>query len=97
MVDRAAKATDDFDRGMADDLNTAQALAAIFDLVRDVNTAMDHGEFRQGDLPAVQDVLTAFDAIFAVLRDDDAEKLKALGNCSGRSRAERRRRGSADL
>jgi cysteinyl-tRNA synthetase len=79
MVDRAAKATDDFDRGMADDLNTAQALAAIFDLVRDVNTAMDHGEFRQGDLPAVQDVLTAFDAIFAVLRDDDAEKLKALG------------------
>ena len=79
MAQRAAQAMDEFDVGMADDLNTAQALAAIFDLVRDVNTALDHREFRQGDLLAVQGVLTAFDAIFAVLRDDDAEKLKALG------------------
>ena len=36
----------DFDAGLADDLNTALALAAVFDLVRDVNTAMDRGEFR---------------------------------------------------
>ena len=38
---RAEKAEHDFDAGLADDLNTAQALAAVFDLVRDVNTAMD--------------------------------------------------------
>ena len=37
MAERAAKAREDFDRGLADDLNTAQALAAIFDLVRDAN------------------------------------------------------------
>ena len=76
---RAAKASEEFDRGLADDLNTAVALAAIFDLVRDVHTAMDRGEFRQGDAASVLAVLEAFDAIFAVLRDDDAEKLKALG------------------
>ena len=79
MESRTVKAQEDFDRGLADDLNTAQALAAIFDLVRDVNTAMDHGEFRQGDAAPVLAVLEMFDAIFAVLRDDDGEKLRALG------------------
>src|ERR1700704_531954 len=76
---RAAKAQEDFDRGLADDLNTAQALAAIFDLVRDVNTAMDRGEFRQGGAAPVLAALESFDAIFAVLHDDDGEKLRALG------------------
>ena len=79
MVERITKARNEFDSGLADDLNTAQGLAAIFDLVRDANTAMDRGEFRQGDVPAVLDTMEMFDAIFAVLRDDDAAKLKALG------------------
>jgi cysteinyl-tRNA synthetase len=79
MAERAARAKDEFDRGLADDLNTAQALAAIFDLVREANTAMDRADFRQGDAACVLDVLEIFDAIFAVLRDDDAEKLRSLG------------------
>jgi cysteinyl-tRNA synthetase len=79
MAERVGKSREDFDRGLADDLNTAQALAAIFDLVRDVNTAMDRGEFRQGDAATVLTALESFDAIFAVLRDDDGEKLQALG------------------
>lgn len=83
MAQRAAKAREDFDNGLADDLNTAQSLAAIFDLVRDANTAMDRGEFRQGDAAPVLAAMDAFDAIFAVLRDDDQEKLKALGIASG--------------
>jgi cysteinyl-tRNA synthetase len=40
---------------------------------------MDSREFRQGDAAPVLDVMETFDAIFAVLRDDDAEKLSALG------------------
>ena len=79
MVARAAKAREEFDQALADDLNTAPALAAIFDTVRDVNIAIDRGEFLQGDAAPVQGVMDAFDVIFAVLRDDDAEKLKALG------------------
>jgi cysteinyl-tRNA synthetase len=79
MAGRVAKAREDFDNGLADDLNTAQALAAIFDLVRDVNIAMDRGEFRQADAAPVLAVLEMFDAIFAVLHDDDAEKLRSLG------------------
>ena len=54
MAERAAQAPQqEFEQGLEDDLNTAQALAAIFDLVREANTAMDRGEFRQGDAAPV--------------------------------------------
>ena len=75
----AARAQEEFAQGLADDLNTAQALAAVFDLIREANTAMDRREFRQGDVPAVLQTLEIFDRIFAVLTDDDAERLRALG------------------
>jgi cysteinyl-tRNA synthetase len=58
-------------------MNTAVALAAIFDLVREVNTAADAGTLKSGDLPALLDVLAKFDAVFDVLRDDDATKSRA--------------------
>src|SRR6516162_2519185 len=83
MAERIAKAADDFDAGLSDDLNTAQALAAIFDFLRDMNIAMDKGEFRQGDVAGAQKLLTDFDTVFAVLEDNDGEKLKALGYATG--------------
>jgi cysteinyl-tRNA synthetase len=79
MAARIAKAADEFDAGLSDDLNTARALAAVFDLVREANIAMDKGEFRQGDVRAVQEFLATFDKVFAVLEDNDGEKLRALG------------------
>jgi cysteinyl-tRNA synthetase len=79
MSERATRAVDEFEAGLEDDLNTARGLAAIFDLARDANTAMDRGEFHQGDVAPVTAALDKFDAIFAVLVDDDAEKLRALG------------------
>jgi cysteinyl-tRNA synthetase len=79
MAERSARAAEEFEAGLEDDLNTARALAAVFDLARDANTAMDRGEFCQGDVAPVLKALEKFDAIFAVLVDDDAEKLRALG------------------
>jgi cysteinyl-tRNA synthetase len=79
MAARIAKAAEEFDAGLSDDLNTARALAAVFDLVREANIAMDKGEFRQGDVAALQDFLATFDKVFAVLEDNDAAKLQALG------------------
>jgi cysteinyl-tRNA synthetase len=79
MAARIAKAADDFDAGLSDDLNTAQALAAVFDFVREANIAMDKGEFRKSDVKAAQEFLTSFDRVFAFLEDNDAEKLKAIG------------------
>jgi cysteinyl-tRNA synthetase len=63
---------------MEDDLNTAQAQAAIFDMVRAANAAVDAGEIRSGDVPLLLRVLEEFDGLFDVLNDDDAEKMKQV-------------------
>jgi cysteinyl-tRNA synthetase len=60
---------------LEDDLNTARALGALFDMVREVNTAADHGEVHEDDKASLLAVLRQFDQIFAVLKDDDQEKL----------------------
>jgi cysteinyl-tRNA synthetase len=79
LSEGAERARENFERGLEDDLNTAQALAAVFDLIREANVAMDHGDFRQGDVAPVWKTLESFDAIFAVLQDDDDEKLHSIG------------------
>jgi len=79
MKERAARALDDFDAGLADDLNTAVALAATFDFVREANIAMDKGDFGQEDVAAAEQFLHAFDEIFAVAKDNDGEKLREMG------------------
>src|SRR5215472_4916388 len=79
MTKRAEKAEKDFDAALADDLNTAVALAAVFDLIRDANTAMDRGEFLQQGAPRLVAAMERFDAILSVLKDDDAERLAKLG------------------
>ncbi len=79
MEELARKAEADFDAGLADDLNTALSLAAVFDLVREANTAMDRGEFLQQDAPRIVAAMEKFDAILAILNDDDAEKLAKVG------------------
>jgi cysteinyl-tRNA synthetase len=64
---RTAGAAEDFTAGLNEDLNTAQALAAVFDYVRDANSAMNAGEFRAANAAAALDLLARFDAIFDVL------------------------------
>jgi cysteinyl-tRNA synthetase len=63
---------------LEDDMNTAQALAAIFDMVREANAAADDGKLLRGDMPELQQALQQFDEIFSVLRDDDAEKTQQV-------------------
>src|SRR6202790_2674524 len=87
MSERIAKAAADFDAGLSDDLNTAQALAAAYDLVREANVAIDKGEFRLDDAAAAQKFLATFDRVFAVLEDNDAQKLQALGYGQEKSNA----------
>jgi cysteinyl-tRNA synthetase len=76
---RIAKAECDFDAGLADDINTAVALAAVFDLVRDINTAMDREALLQQDALRAVAAMEKFDGILALLVDDDDEKLRELG------------------
>jgi cysteinyl-tRNA synthetase len=64
--------------GLDDDLNTAQAQGAIFDMVRAANAAMDAGQIKKNDVAALLAAIDQFDNIFAVLTDDDGEKMKAV-------------------
>ena len=61
-----------------DDLNTAQAQAAVFDMVRAANAAMDSGELKRDDAAPLLAVLKQFDEIFSVLEDDDAVKMQSV-------------------
>jgi cysteinyl-tRNA synthetase len=61
-----------------DDLNTAQAQAAIFEMVRQANTAFDTGGVKKDDVPRLLDALKNFDEIFVVLDDDDGPKMKRV-------------------
>ena len=73
MQAAAKKARADFMESLADDLNTADARAPIFELVRAANTAIDRGQFFAEDREAILRVLADFDAVFEVIEDRDAE------------------------
>src|SRR5215469_12744980 len=67
LAERASAAAKSFDEALDDDLNTAEALAAAFEYIREANTAMDSGEFVEGDIAGALAFLARFDCIFDVL------------------------------
>src|SRR5229473_1248930 len=68
LLERTAQARKDFDDSLDDDLNTAQALAAVFEYVRETNTLMDSGEFPIAAAQPALALLERFDSLFDVLR-----------------------------
>jgi len=76
-----ALATETIDRmrtALDDDLNTAQAQAAIFEMVRTANSALDSGQIKKDDAAPLLAALEKFDEIFAVINDDDGLKMKQV-------------------
>jgi cysteinyl-tRNA synthetase len=69
------RAREGFEAGMDDDLNTSKALAAVFELRRDVNTAMDAGEFGAGDRASVLELLARIDSVLGVLGEEQVQML----------------------
>jgi cysteinyl-tRNA synthetase len=69
----AAKAHQTYIEALSNDLNTAEARAPIFDLVRAANTALDQAKLLADDRAPILAVLAAFDAVFDVLTDTDAD------------------------
>jgi cysteinyl-tRNA synthetase len=74
----AAQSVERTTAALDDDLNTAQAQAAIFEMVRQANAAIDAGEIKQDDVPPLLAALTMFDEVFAVIDDDDGLKMKRV-------------------
>jgi cysteinyl-tRNA synthetase len=71
LVDAARGA---FADAMCADLNTAEALGVVFNLVRALNSAIDAGQLGTGDVPAVRDVFTLFDNVLGILSLRRAEE-----------------------
>jgi cysteinyl-tRNA synthetase len=76
--DLAARTRAQMTAGLQDDLNTAQALAAMFDMVREANTTADRNQLLHDDKAPLLEALQQFDEIFAVLQDDDTAKINAV-------------------
>jgi cysteinyl-tRNA synthetase len=78
MQTLASETVDRMRAALEDDLNTAQAQGAIFEMVRRANGAFDTGEVKKDDVAPLLAALTKFDEIFAVLNDDDGPKMKQV-------------------
>ena len=66
LTARTAQARDAFDSSLDDDLNTAEALAAIFEFIRETNVLMDAAKFPAGNVAAAQELVARFDSVFDV-------------------------------
>jgi cysteinyl-tRNA synthetase len=78
MQSLASQTIDRMRSALDDDLNTAQAQAAIFEMVRSANSAIDAGKLNADDVAPLLTALERFDEIFAVLKDDDIPKMKQV-------------------
>ena len=78
MAQLAGETVDRVKGALEDDLNTAQAQAALFDMARKANAALDANEVRGDDVKPLLAALEKFDEVFGVLKDDDQPKMKAV-------------------
>ncbi len=87
IADAIRTGDEKFIAALVNDLNTAEARAAIFDVLRTVNAAADQNKLTATDAQATLALLAKFDSMFAVLEDRDAEltrKALAWAEAEGR-------------
>jgi cysteinyl-tRNA synthetase len=93
LPDWAGKARAAFVRAMDDDLNVPEALAALFDMVRDGNCAIDSGKLSPADACAVVDLMEDLDRVLGfVTRDEDRPGREALDLVESRQRMRAQKR-----
>mgnify|MGYP002230752650 CR=1 FL=1 len=91
LMEKVKAARAGFDEAMDDDLNTADAMGKMFELVRDANVALDENSPKKA-IAAVLDALGEMAGVFGILTrkaDDGDEKVKALIEARAKARAER--------
>jgi cysteinyl-tRNA synthetase len=73
----AARALEEFTGGLDDDLNTSVALAAIHNLSREVNTALDNHQLRAEDKSDLLALIARFDSVLNIFGHTQREMLDA--------------------
>jgi cysteinyl-tRNA synthetase len=73
LKERVKKARNKFVESINDDLNMPNALAAMFDMIREVNRAIDERKISQQNLKEVYDQMMEFDKILGMLEIKEEE------------------------
>src|SRR5262249_50412044 len=66
IATRVEEAKRAFADAIQDDLNTAAALGAMFELVRAINFAVDAGQIGAGDVAVIREAFDGFDRVLGV-------------------------------
>jgi cysteinyl-tRNA synthetase len=74
FLDKLPRFVKDFEEAMEDDINTADAVGVIFDLVREINTSIKGGQAAE-TIRAALDTLTKLTGILGLLAKDTKDKL----------------------
>jgi cysteinyl-tRNA synthetase len=69
------KALTEFEAALDDDLNTAAALAAIHNLVREINSVLASGALKAGEQTAVLEAIEKFDSVLGIFGEEKTEIL----------------------
>ena len=77
LQETAKKYLADFEVALDDNLNTSQALAALHNLVREVNTALAHEVICTEDRSLILHIIDKFDAVFNIFGEASQEMLDA--------------------
>ena len=80
LQDALTHASRQFEAGLDDDLNTAQALASVFDLIRAGNIALDKDQLREDDRTAILAWFAQVDSRLAIIPSDEGRSSNAEGD-----------------
>lgn len=86
------KARSEFEAAMDDDFNTAAALAAIHDMVREVNSLVATGDLCEAERGLVLDAIDAFDSVLGIFDRGSLQTLETEIELLIEERQEARRR-----
>ncbi len=79
-----------FEKAMDDDLNIADALSALFDMIRDGNKALDENRLSPSEAHAVRQTMNRFDTVLGVIsRSEEKPDDEVLGMAHLRELARR--------
>ena len=71
------KSLTEFEAGMDDDLNTSVALAAVHNLVREINTVLANDKLYEDDKSAVLAAIEKFDSVLGIFGEEEIEIIDA--------------------
>lgn len=89
-----------FQEALGDDLNTSEALAQLFEMVRHVNTLYDQGALSQEDIAEVRVVLKRMDSVLGIMNAEQEaipQEIQALISLRSQARGEKNWKRSDEL